>query len=69
MAGVPDTRTREELLEAIRVCKAAREAAEEERDALRQVLAILDALFVALLQEKQRGGAQPLPCHMAARLV
>mgnify|MGYP001810446031 CR=1 FL=1 len=61
MADVRDNRTREELLQAL-------QDAEEERDALRQVLAIWDALVVAL-QDRQQGGPHPLPCHMAARLV
>ena len=43
-------------------------ASEAQVEILRQVLAIWDAL-AALIQELQRGGPQPLTCHMAARLV
>jgi hypothetical protein len=81
MADPRDTRIAEleELLAAAETARQAAEeerdaaetarlAAEEERDAARQVLAFWDAL-VATVQQRQRGGRQPLTCRMAARLV
>ena len=53
---------------ALQAAETARQAAEEERDAFRQVLAFWDVL-VAYIQQQQRGGAEPLSCLMAARLV
>lgn len=65
--------TIEELRQALREEQVARQAAEEERDAaldaleaFRQVMWVWDAVL-ELIRESQRGGRQPLPCHMAAR--
>ena len=67
MADPRDARIAE-LEELLNAAETARQAAEEERDALRQVLAFWDVL-VADIRQQQRGGLQPLSCSMAARLV
>ena len=67
MADPRDARIAE-LEELLNAAETARQAAEEERDAFRQVLAFWDVL-VADIRQQQRGGLQPLSCSMAARLV